>query len=129
MTIDGFPTLTIFNNEKFYNELTSDYREKSHAEAHNLLLTYIYKALREEGKNSIDYGLPLPKEHISELDEAKMQHSASYEMKVLQQLQNESPNNVEQQIIFDEITIEFSLNDSPNTLTKYKLQEMKQLKS
>ena len=69
------------------------------------LLLDLTALLKREDKLLSDYGLPMPLERISELQEAKGMYDAASQKALLQRLNLATPNNAEQQHVFDVVSL------------------------
>ena len=100
MTIEGFPTLPIYNNAEMRNKMI-DGPIQNEDMAVNSLLQDLAIRFNAENKTLEEYGLPSPQSISSELDREKLKYSVASQNQLLQQLEEQCPNNTEQQEIFD----------------------------
>ena len=100
MTIEGFPTLPIYNNAEMRNKMI-DGPIQNEDMAVNSLLQDLAIRFNAENKTLEEYGLPTPQSTTTELDREKLKYSVASQNQLLQQLEEKCPNNTEQQEIFD----------------------------
>jgi hypothetical protein len=103
MTIEGFPTAALLKNGDILRAMIADYIHgvKSENDAKELLYQDLQLRLRNEGRNSEQYGIPLPRNQLSELDLYKRSMNPPRSARTLARLQQESPNNVKQEELFE----------------------------
>jgi hypothetical protein len=109
MTMEGFPTHKIFYDDETNSRMTSDYIHnatiiQSIASFRNQLLLDIDAYFKDRNQNIESYGFPAPEIVDTELDREYMKYDQQQQSQVLVHLQQDTPNNEEQQIIFDEIS-------------------------
>ena len=106
-TLQGFPTLTVLNEERFRNLLYDDflhnYNPPNHQAAWNDLLCDFSNRFESDGKNMKDYGLPEPKNMKTELEIERHKYNCDDQLSYYYKLCDDVPNTYEQQQIFDEI--------------------------
>ena len=73
LTLQGYPTLLIFNDLELRTSMMDIDMSKSHDQLYQLMLEDIDRRLAVEGKSMGVYGLPSPIRHITELDAHKLQ--------------------------------------------------------
>ena len=107
-TIQGFPTLKILQEQRFkellYTDYYHNYEEENPAAAWNDLLKDLCARFESEGKNMLDYGLPVPKDMKTELEVERLKYDPVIQRQIYLSLCRQTPNTAEQQQIFDEIT-------------------------
>jgi len=104
MTVNGYPTVCIYDKEELRYHMMKDHIEKnkmSLAAATNKLLMQLNALLNMENKQMSDFGLPMPKSCFTELEMAQMSYNKESQSELLRTLQANTPNNDEQQRIFD----------------------------
>jgi hypothetical protein len=82
MTINGFPTMQIFQDEGFNRHLIKDYiyRGKSVSESKNMLLHDLSELFALEDRTLKDFGLPQPKSLHTEYEKAIAKYDKNEEM-------------------------------------------------
>ena len=79
LTIQGFATLDIFNDEELRKHMTADYEKASRGALHiarNKLLIYLSQQFAMEGKDLEDFGFPPPEHTNTELERARLKYNA-----------------------------------------------------
>jgi len=71
--------------------------------ADNYLLADLFKRFADHGKTLSQCGCPEPLEFVTELQKERYLYDADEQKRVLQAFQDNSPNNIEQQAIYEEI--------------------------
>jgi hypothetical protein len=107
MTLNGLPTAIIYEDKVLRRYMMTDYLDRRHMSneiANQHLLLDLAALLKREDKLLSDYGLPMPVEKVSELQEARGMYDAASQRALLQRLNLATPNNVEQQRIFDVVS-------------------------
>jgi len=102
----GYPMRAIYEREDFRQQLMQDYLDDgmSNEIAKNRMLQDLQQLLMKEGLSLDLYGFEMPLGMETELQLAKLQYNETEQEKILKQMNESSPNNPEQQAIFDEIT-------------------------
>jgi len=104
MTVNGYPTVCIYDKVELRYHMMKDHIEKNNmslAAATNKLLMQLNTLLNLENKQMSDFGLPMPKSCFTELQMAQMSYNKESQLELLQALEANTPNNDEQQRIFD----------------------------
>jgi hypothetical protein len=105
LTLQGFPTLHLFETERFYLAMTEDY----HYEANiiqsidgikNALLCDLQSLFIENNKSLSDYSLPEPNEYPTEIEREKMKYNENEQSNLFHLLNRQIPNTDEQESIF-----------------------------
>jgi hypothetical protein len=117
LTMQGFPTLPIYEDETCWAHLTLDYRVRANVwrskEAiSNELLKDLHKIFVENHCRLSDYSLPEPQDYPTELLLERMKYSAEEQLQVFIQLNLNCPNNVEQEHIFQIIKNAIDLDET-----------------
>lgn len=108
LTVQGFPTLDLFNIPSVFERLTFDYalngaQIKTHDGLMHTLLNDLQYLFKDQNKSLIDYGYPEPQESLSEIDREFMKYDPAEQLDLLTKLQFDTPNNEEQEIFYREI--------------------------
>jgi len=109
LTIQGFPTINIYNSEELKEAMYTDFCRGTSLEsirsAKEKLLEDLYDRFSRHNKDMTDFGLPKPINLSSELErELSQVEDTNFNALWLQELERETPNTEEMQIAFDEIT-------------------------
>jgi len=107
MTLQGFPTLRIFEEQRdiLYGDFILGSNPTAEAEAEQLLLRDLHDRFSRENKNMEDYGLPAPSISETEVDrELRILGTREENLLWLQQLNVESPNTDEMNHAFAAIS-------------------------
>ena len=89
LTIQGFPTVCIFNNKEYLNSMLTDLIvDDNWQRAYNNMLIDLSKRLQDEGKTLSEYELPEPQDVDTELQREVMKYDPQ------QQLQLYAPREV-----------------------------------
>jgi len=120
-TIQGFPTVKIYNDPVKRRAMSLDYifhhqQGDNCRLALNDLLTDLAERMKSENKTLSEYGLPEPEDAKTELELERLKYDSAFQAQVLQQLNASSPNNPEQEEIFNFIANELD-NVNPNEST------------
>ena len=106
-TLQGFPTLRILHEDRFkklmYDDFLHNYSSANHKAAWNDLLCDFANRFESDGKNMSDYGLPQPARMKTELDIERNKYDINEQLRLYENLCEETPNTNEQKQIFDEI--------------------------
>ena len=86
LTINGFPTIKIIENDDNFDLLSADIQESNPFIKRNKLLSMLYDSFQNEGKNMGDYGLPLPLKILSILDKERLKINSEYALNKLNEL-------------------------------------------
>jgi hypothetical protein len=102
----GYPMRAVYEREDFRQQLMQDYLDDgmSNEIAKNRMLQDLQQLLMKEGLSLDLYGFEMPLGMETELQLAKLQYNETEQETILKQMNESSPNNPEQQAIFDEIT-------------------------
>ena len=103
LTLQGGSTLEIFHREDLQTAMLEDYQldRGSRRMAYNDLLNDLAYRVQDEGRTLSQYGLPEPEELETELDRELVRYDANEQLLLLNNLNNQTPNTAEQQIIFN----------------------------
>jgi GTPase SAR1 family protein len=117
LTMQGFPTLQIYQDQTCYEAMTLDYRHdarvvQSKEGIENALLIALHQLFVEHHCRLGDFSLPEPKEYPTELAREKLKYNAEEQGLLLQQLNQRTPNNHEQEEIFQEIVESINSNET-----------------
>ena len=117
LTINGYPTLCIYNDNTYKNLLLQDWLELidnplNFEQANNKFLADLQKRLQQEDKNLEMFGFPLPLESDTELERERLKYSVQSQTALYEQLNVQFPNNEDQQRIFD-VVMDAVVNASP----------------
>ena len=110
MTIQGFPTMSIFEDPESRDAMTSDYdarapRDLSDAEKEQLLLKDLQELISEDGSCKLsDFGLPDPVASDTELQKQMLRYPPAEQLALLQALNLAKPNNPSQLAAYNRIT-------------------------
>ena len=105
LTIQGFPTLRIYEDIEQREAMTADYSHLGHTQAHQSLLQDLYERFASHHKDMQAYGLPKPQILQTEVERERLiVGDGSIYADQLRQLHLESPNTDEMQIAYDVIT-------------------------
>ena len=120
-TIQGFPAVDIYNDPVKRRAMSLDYifhhqQGDNCRLALNDLLTDLAERMKSENKTLSEYGLPEPEDAKTELELERLKYDSAFQAQVLQQLNASSPNNAEQEEIFNFIANELD-NVNPNEPT------------
>jgi len=110
LTVEGFPTLQIFNSVPMRAAMMLDFSRAYTAEQNsngalpmNDLLKDFADRLLDLGKCLTTYGLPLPDTIFTELEQERARYSIDTQTRLLQHLNETAPNNTNQQSIYDRV--------------------------
>ena len=105
LTINGFPTLIIYNNELMRKELMLDWLNEgiNLNQANNNLLKDIQHRLSLEDKTPEMYGFKSPPRQDTELEREKNLYDPFLEAQKLEHLETQYENNIDQKRLFDTI--------------------------
>ena len=118
LTLQGFPTLQYLDNSEIVKMMTCDYQFsayiiKSKESFFNELLKDIAVILQENGRTLEDFGFPIPLNITTEMQRHMLKYGdVEQQQKILQQLNNTSPNTADQEAIWQAITKSISNNES-----------------
>jgi hypothetical protein len=117
LTVQGFPTLQIYNDELCYFKMTEDFHYnprvfQSSESIKNELLLKLHQLFSEHHCHLSDYSLPEPQEYPNELAVERMKYVPGEQQLVLDTLNDKYPNNHEQEVIFQQIVNSINLNES-----------------
>jgi hypothetical protein len=106
MMTNGFPMWHIYDNKVHRKHLMQDYLDLGQREpiALNSLLQDLERILVREGSSLSNYGFDMPEGMETELEIAKLMYQEKEQMELLRKLEEDQPNNIEQQQVFDHIT-------------------------
>lgn len=109
LTVNGFPTLTIWYNENHKHQLLIDWLENGLASlpmrtAENNFLRELQQRLALEDKTLEMYGFPTPRENTTEIERERELYDPQEQNELYRQLSAEIPNNLDQENIFTTIT-------------------------
>ncbi len=91
LTLQGYPTILIFNDVEMKTRMIDIDLSKSDAQFYQIVLEDIDRRLAVEGKSMAAYGLPSPIKHISELEAHKLQFTSRKGQEVYDSLQRAKP--------------------------------------
>jgi hypothetical protein len=108
LTIQGFPTLPIFDDEVLLEAMIDDYRHdariiQSFENLKNTLLLDLKHIFVESNCSLSDFDLPEPLDYPTELAREKLKYSPEEQAVLYNELNRATPNNDEQQHIFNQI--------------------------
>jgi energy-coupling factor transporter ATP-binding protein EcfA2 len=117
LTMQGFPTLSIYEDQECWEALTLDYRHdirllQSREAINNYLLLDLHKLFVENHCSLRDYSLPEPQEYPTELAIERLKYNAEEQLVVLNELNINSPNNEDQEQLFQTIKLSIDLNET-----------------
>jgi hypothetical protein len=119
LTVGGFPTMQIFCNEEMRAAMMLDYSIHYNVEQNangalplNDLLKDFADRLLDLGKSLSIYGLPLPDTVLSELEQERARYSIDSQTRLLHELNQSAPNNINQQRIYDRIVAGINSGES-----------------
>lgn len=118
MVLHGFPMLNVFNDPELRAYLLEDFLRQGHTmgESINMLLLDLQRRLRSGGGRSLEhYGFPDAVDPQNELERESLLYDRHEQAALLQQLQQQFPNNVEQESAYQEI---LQCINSPEPLTQ-----------
>ena len=102
LTLHGFPTLTIWNDEDLKRELLFDWLDQGipMRQAENRFLQELKYRLSLEDKTLDMYGFPSPKGNTTELERERLLYDSEEQLQYFQELCITTPNNEDQERIF-----------------------------
>lgn len=103
LTLQGYQTRSLFDNEKYFALMVSDIFARNANDRKNLLLTELSRKLAEENKTLSDFGFPEPETFDSELKRERMKYDAEEQKLLYDSLCRESPHTPDQEIAFNYI--------------------------
>ena len=105
LTVNGFPTLLIYDNEILRRELMLDWLidGMNLLQANNELLKDIQRRLALEDKTPDMYGFKSPSGQNTEIERERILYDPHEEAQKFDLLVSQFPNNTDQQLIFDKI--------------------------
>ena len=117
LTIQGFPTLHIFNDPMYFDSLTNDFKfqiriPQSQPGFMNALLCELQHIFAESNQTLSEYGLPEPNEYPSELEMEKLKYCHKEQLQLFRSLNIANPNTDEQENIMQEIMNRIDYNQS-----------------
>jgi len=116
LTLEGFPTMPIFVNERYREAMYLDYFERNdhnRIKSEDDLLRDIANRLGYNNKSMSDYGFPEPAANNTELDREKLKYDPTQQYNLYRQLLIATPPTPdEQQPFIDEIVNAIDNNQS-----------------
>ena len=105
LTVNGFPTLIIFDNDILRRELMLDWLTDGMnlGQANNELLKDIQRRLALEDKTPEMYGLKSPSQQNTEIERERLMYDPHTEAQKFDALVTQFPSNTDQQRIFNTI--------------------------
>jgi hypothetical protein len=108
LTMQGFPTMHLFNQPRYFNMMTADYHYQANliqstAGILNAFLCDIKYIFAENNKCLSDFGFDEPNEYPTEIEKERMKYSSDDQRQLLESFNTQFPNNDEQEIIYQEI--------------------------
>jgi hypothetical protein len=112
LTVNGFPTLTIYNNENLRRELMYDWilNGLNLAQANNEFLKDLQRRLELDDKTPEMFGFKCPDNMNTELAKELIRYDPVKEYEKFEYLNSVYPNNDEQQNVFDTIIASVNKN-------------------
>ena len=105
LTIQGFPTLRIYDDLEQRDAMSADFLYQGSTRANQALLQDLYDRFASHHKDMQAYGLPKPQVLQTELERERFEiGDGSLYSAQLQQLHADSPNTDEMQVAYDAIT-------------------------
>lgn len=111
MTLNGFPTINILENEDFHKAMLQDILDRlppsmnnRAARAGQALLRDLQKRICRDGGSMEAYGLPTPADTETELQEEQLKYDRDAQQAEFARLDGLFPNNVEQDAVAERIT-------------------------
>ena len=109
LTLQGFPTLDLFYTEDAFERMTLDYTSKAGqiqtpAGLLNTLLNDLQLIFKDQNKTLSEFGFPEPQECVSDIELEFVKYDPSLQDQLLRKLQQDTPNNEEQEVFYEEIT-------------------------
>jgi len=105
LTIQGFPTLRIYDDLEQRDAMSADFLYQGSTIANQALLQELYQRFASHHKDMQAYGLPKPQVLQTELERERFEiGDGSLYSAQLQQLHADSPNTDEMQVAYDAIT-------------------------
>ena len=126
LTLQGFPTLQYLDNSEVITMMTSDYNYsayviQSRESFFNELLKDIAELLQENGRTLEDFGFPIPLNITTEMQQHRIKYGDAEQQQIfLQELNNNSPNTADQELIWQSITKSISNNETKIYLIQAK---------
>jgi hypothetical protein len=121
LTVQGFATMNVWSNQELHDSMRTDFATNydsyltSQRMADNDLLHDLAERFADQGKTLSQYGFPEPLEIKTELQKERVRYDPNEQVVLLRTLEHESPNNLEQQQIYDEIVE--ALNDDSDDVS------------
>ena len=106
MMIQGYPVKVIYDDEELRLRLMDDYMERNNQNlrlATNCLLEDLQRRLKQENKSLDTFGFPVPIEVDTELDKEIMRHCPIENERLLNELNENEPNNHLQEHYFHKL--------------------------
>ena len=108
LTIQGFPTVDLFNTPSVFDCLTFDYtlnaaQIKTHAGLMHTLLNDLHYIFKDQNKTLLEYGYPEAQEVLSEVEREGVKYDPVQQNALLEKLQRDTPNNEEQEEFYQAI--------------------------
>ena len=107
MTLQGFPTLHIYNNPELRRHMCSDFFENNGGNielAENQMLLQLAKFFKLQATTSLSvYGLPEPKEQATELQLEQILYDSKVQKQLAETLINNHPLTDEMTVLFNDI--------------------------
>jgi hypothetical protein len=114
-TLQGFPTMLIFNDEDLHFKLLEDYffdLDGNINLANNQLLNDLNERFEEEDVDMAIYGFPKPLSDRTELDREILKYNKNEQHNLLISLLHQAPNTDEQQLLYEHIITALDNNDT-----------------
>jgi len=104
----------VLKNDILKESLQNDFYESNgrhHALAYQSLLQWVSAQLSDQGKSMSQYGLPQPEISTTELQRHKLLHDVETERQEYETLCRQTPNTLEQQLIFNAVMEALQVNE------------------
>ena len=111
LTLQGYPTLCIFENEEmlkllyedYFNDFTNNLTFHNTEYSKNKLMETLQTKFQDNDRSLEEYGLPNPITLNTELEREKFKYNITEQNELFIELDNKIPNNIEQEIFLKDV--------------------------